>query len=403
VNTTYDPANCGGCGMACAPTGVAAAVCANSACAYNKCSAGFSDCDNNPINGCELATGNDVNNCGGCAVVCLPQNVQTRPVLQGDGGVADGGASKSDAGAPCGPAPDGGSLGVCGAPLGAFCSVSTCNYEQCQPGYGDCDGLTANGCEANLNTSLTHCGGCNQRCAGPDGVCVAGTCYVDRPSYHFPVGGTPSANDPSYFTAGRPRPITLTFSAIPPAKLYYTTNGAEPLTDGGNATTSATGFFKLPNVGDIYVRWFAVYGDGRREKSIQTYQQNVGPAPIEFGALAENLSWGGTGGNALIVVDGGTPISFQAVIQDWHAQPGAPYCPGCIIVGGLGLDAVGRLDCEGPVGAVYPGISSSPVINTTAPANPGAYYVHYGVGTVYMCTELGGATGGEAIGVVIVK
>lgn len=414
VNVANDPANCGGCGTACNPTNTTASVCVAGTCGYTRCSNGFSDCDGNPLNGCETSTGSDVYNCGGCALVCLPQNVKVKPPPVPDGGTdagvdagvdagTDAGvidAGVPDAGQPCGPLPDGGTLGRCYPPSGAVCIASACGYEQCQPGFSDCDGIPANGCETNVKASLTHCGGCNVKCAGPDGVCVDGVCMVDRPSYHFPTGGQLfPLTEPAFWQGGRVRPVTLSFAAIPPATLYYTTNGAEPLADGGNGTLSAANVFKLPASGDVYVKWFAVYGDGRREMFTQTYQQILNAASnVTAGAIAENVQHL-PGNSPLRVVDAGTPLSFSVAIQSWASGPGG-YCPGCVWVAGLGLDGVGRIDCESPVG-VYPGASSTPTINTTAPLLPGTYYIRYGIGAVFNCTMLGG--GGEPAGVVIVR
>ena len=56
LNTGFatDLANCGGCGLACAPA-QATGVCTASACAIQSCNPGFVDADRNPANGCESA------------------------------------------------------------------------------------------------------------------------------------------------------------------------------------------------------------------------------------------------------------------------------------------------------------------------------------------------------------
>jgi hypothetical protein len=49
----------------------------------------------------------------------------------------------------------------------------------CLAGYGDCDGLAANGCEVNLNTSASNCGACGRTCATPANAvatCTSGMC-----------------------------------------------------------------------------------------------------------------------------------------------------------------------------------------------------------------------------------
>ncbi|WP_224369607.1 hypothetical protein [Hyalangium versicolor] len=49
----------------------------------------------------------------------------------------------------------------------------------CAPGYANCDGNPANGCEVNLTEDPNHCGTCSTSCDTPGdavGVCVAGTC-----------------------------------------------------------------------------------------------------------------------------------------------------------------------------------------------------------------------------------
>ncbi|GAB4210364.1 MAG: hypothetical protein OHK0013_30910 [Sandaracinaceae bacterium] len=57
-----------------------------------------------------------------------------------------------------------------------ICSASMCGYASCDPGFGDCDGIRANGCEAPLNT-IVNCGRCGEICDEmPGGRCVSGMC-----------------------------------------------------------------------------------------------------------------------------------------------------------------------------------------------------------------------------------
>src|SRR5262249_6936191 len=132
-----DVKNCGGCGLACPPTANGVAACQSGTCVIASCTIGYADCDHNVANGCELATANDANNCGGCGVQCTGVNGQEE--------CRDG-----------------------------QCQVSACNL-----GFDDCDGNAANGCETNLSSDVNHCNGCGNACPVPPNaaaVCVLGVC-----------------------------------------------------------------------------------------------------------------------------------------------------------------------------------------------------------------------------------
>ena len=64
-----DPANCGGCGLACSLPN-ANSTCMVGSCAFAGCVAGFLDCDKNVKNGCEIHGLLDRMNCGACGNVC---------------------------------------------------------------------------------------------------------------------------------------------------------------------------------------------------------------------------------------------------------------------------------------------------------------------------------------------
>ena len=50
----------------------------------------------------------------------------------------------------------------------------------CPPGFVSCDGDPTNGCEVDPQTSVQHCGACNNVCATANGtsICVAGACAI---------------------------------------------------------------------------------------------------------------------------------------------------------------------------------------------------------------------------------
>lgn len=127
VDVLVNPANCGGCGVACG----AGMICRAGSCVTPSCAAGTADCDGMAANGCETNLSTSPANCGACGMAC--------PNLGGT------------------PA----------------CRMGRCGTGTCDIARGDCDGNAANGCESDLNTSPTNCGGCGVRCSG---MCVMGRC-----------------------------------------------------------------------------------------------------------------------------------------------------------------------------------------------------------------------------------
>lgn len=60
----------------------------------------------------------------------------------------------------------------------ASCRAGTCMRESCDAGWGDCDGVAANGCELGLDTT-SNCGACGLACPGGENasaICAAGSC-----------------------------------------------------------------------------------------------------------------------------------------------------------------------------------------------------------------------------------
>ena len=137
VNVSNNINNCGGCGVVCStPNGTPA--CTGGACQIAGCNAGYADCDSNAANGCEVNVSNNINNCGGCGVVCSTPNAT--------------------------PA----------------CSGGTCQIAGCNTGYANCDGIAANGCEVNVSNNINNCGGCGVVCSTPNATpaCSGGTCQI---------------------------------------------------------------------------------------------------------------------------------------------------------------------------------------------------------------------------------
>jgi hypothetical protein len=114
----------------------ATASCAGGACAIMSCNPGFGNCDTIDGNGCEQSL-TTLTHCGGCGVGCSRPNATTS------------------------------------------CAGGTCTIVSCNPGWGNCDGNPANGCEQQLNT-LTHCGACGTACsrANATATCGTGSCGI---------------------------------------------------------------------------------------------------------------------------------------------------------------------------------------------------------------------------------
>ena len=138
TNTRTSTVHCGRCGNMCPTPANGTPACSAGVCGIGRCNEGFGDCDGLAANGCETETRRDVSNCGACGRACSVPN-----------------ASPS-------------------------CTNGVCGIGMCAPGYADCNGDPADGCEVNTGTSADHCGACGARCIVPNGsaACAAGVCRV---------------------------------------------------------------------------------------------------------------------------------------------------------------------------------------------------------------------------------
>ncbi|MEO8212079.1 MAG: LamG-like jellyroll fold domain-containing protein [Myxococcales bacterium] len=109
VDWTYNPTHCGGCGVSCSSNHIAQPTCFASTC-NGACDSGYSDCDGSKLtNGCEVSSGSDTANCGGCSLA------------------GDHNCNRNAS--------------------GGTCSDGVCSGATCTTGYANCDGLARNGCE----------------------------------------------------------------------------------------------------------------------------------------------------------------------------------------------------------------------------------------------------------------
>jgi hypothetical protein len=98
-----------------------------------RCTGAFQHCTDGPADRCETNTELDVAHCGACGQACSA--VHGKP--------------------------------TCTA---ALCAIA------CDDGFADCNGDVADGCEADLGSSVASCGACGVACGGGDPVCDAGVC-----------------------------------------------------------------------------------------------------------------------------------------------------------------------------------------------------------------------------------
>jgi hypothetical protein len=174
----------------------AAPACVSGACAVASCDAGYADCDGGAVNGCEVSTSsfpNDPQNCGGCNVVC-PSGPNATPSCSGSScgivcsfGYADCNVNAAD-GCEADIFNDVGNCSACNVVCpnrpNAFslCSSGSCSFV-CQSGFADCNGNSADGCEAStagFSNDSYNCGGCNNLCSLPNavGVCSSSLCQA---------------------------------------------------------------------------------------------------------------------------------------------------------------------------------------------------------------------------------
>jgi hypothetical protein len=189
VNVLTSPTNCGMCGTLC-NTPFATPACTNGMCTIGQCNTGYLDCNNQVIDGCEINGATDLTNCGMCGNVCVVANgtpgcTNSKCVVAGcnpgfqdcNGQVADGcEVNITNSAANCGTCGN-----ACITPNAMpACSNTMCQIGVCNAGFKDCDGQVPDGCEVNILTDPNNCGDCNIKCQIPNGTaaCVNGQCQI---------------------------------------------------------------------------------------------------------------------------------------------------------------------------------------------------------------------------------
>ena len=163
-------------------------ICVGADCLLS-CALGWDNCDLLPANGCETALASDANNCSSCGNAC-PSALNASPACTAGncGFTCNTGYSNCDGGAENGCEVNltnstdncGGCGNLCPSPFNAtgYCSGGMCQLA-CTSPWANCDLNPVNGCEADLSTSVDHCGSCLTLCptgANASRTCLAGVC-----------------------------------------------------------------------------------------------------------------------------------------------------------------------------------------------------------------------------------
>jgi len=178
--------DCGACGTIC-DLANASDDCTGGTCHIAACDAGWGDCNNQDIDGCENSL-DSLSDCGACGVTCSRAHatascsgdvchIGSCDPLWDDCNSTDGDGCETSLETL-------GDCGSCGTPCSrpnanADCSGGTCHIGSCQSGWGDCDTIDANGCENSLD-SLSDCGACGVTCsrANATASCSGDVCHI---------------------------------------------------------------------------------------------------------------------------------------------------------------------------------------------------------------------------------
>ena len=188
TNLMTNLAHCGRCGNACGTFPNSITTCRYGICGLT-CMPGWGNCDGNAANGCETYLIDNPNHCGWCENFCSPAANATATCGSGgcgftclpgwgncDGNAANGCETQLSS--------NQNNCGACGrvcppaANATATCRNAACGFT-CLPGWGNCDGNPLNGCESNLITNALNCGACGTKCAAGM-LCGAGRCESVR-------------------------------------------------------------------------------------------------------------------------------------------------------------------------------------------------------------------------------
>lgn len=174
--------------VTCASSGVALGCTTEGVRASDVCDGLDNDCNGVADEDFDLTS--DVANCGACGNVCE----FVSGVGSCDAGVCEMAGCEPGFGDCNGNTTDGceenilsatENCGLCGQVCNpphatGSCDDGDCSILSCDTGYADCNGVVSDGCEVHIDSDLSHCGSCSNACFANNGSpsCVGGNCGI---------------------------------------------------------------------------------------------------------------------------------------------------------------------------------------------------------------------------------
>ncbi|MCA9614036.1 MAG: hypothetical protein KC586_14865, partial [Myxococcales bacterium] len=260
------------------------ARCTAAGCVIDACTGGLLDCDRDPSTGCEVDPSADSAHCGACDVSCGPYAHASGMCVAGacdfdcDVGYADcdlSSANDCESELLTSPIDCGACGNRCPAAANATpaCAAGSCTID-CMPGFEDCNGMAADGCESVPLSDPANCGTCGNACAGADALCVRGACQTNP----FGSDGSEDAFMP-------------TSSMVLPAGVHQFTEIIIPA--GVTITTDGDGVLDLRASGRVVVNGVINVSGARGGGGASA---SASPSPRVHGGGGESGSAGGGGG-----------------------------------------------------------------------------------------------------------
>ena len=246
VSLATDVKNCGLCANACPTVAHATAGCSAFVCGIGKCDTGYEDCFGGATDGCETSVLDNPDHCSGCGKACAAVANGTRACAAGACKIGtcntgyDDCDGKLDTGCESKLASDPANCGKCGTACpkpshaAAACSSSTCGLGVCETGWANCNSDDTDGCEKDVTTDPSNCGGCGVKCGTAS--CVSGACVCSKNVLILPDDSATGAATlaTALTTAG--------FTVTTGAAASYLYNGTNPsLTGFGSVIVLAGG------------------------------------------------------------------------------------------------------------------------------------------------------------------